>query len=281
MVAIPKSIEQRLIEKIYGTYETIERDRGYYLGRLGASFLGEECLRKTWLSWRAYSRGGFNGRMLRLFATGHSQEERIVADLRDAGLSVWDRDEKTGEQLEFVDKTGHFIVKLDGVVKSIPEVEEIPHVLEIKTHNKSSFSSLLKKGLVDAKPEHYVQLQAGMMMSGLSDGLYVALCKDDEQFYIERVQADEAVQTAAQKKIIKLVSATMKPAGISDSGEGYVCKFCSARQVCIGQEPPVKTCRSCVHARADTVPGEWVCELKGETLSKKAQLLACEEYVCL
>jgi len=281
MVALPKSGEQQLIDNIYKTYEVKESERGFYLGRLGASFLGEECLRKTWLSWRAYAKAQFGGRMLRLFGTGHWQEDRIVADLRAAGVSVWDRDETTGAQIEYVDDTGHFIVKLDGIVKGVPEAEKTPHVLEIKTHNKNSFAGVLKHGVQKAKPEHYVQVQAGMMMSGLDRGLYVALCKDDEQFYVERLKADKPVQEAARRKIVSLVNATIRPAGISTDGEGFGCKFCDMKEVCTGRAEPLKTCRSCQHVQANALPGEWVCGLYGTTLGKEAQKSACPEYVCL
>ena len=111
MVALPKSGEQQLIDNIYKTYEVKEAERGFYLGRLGASFLGEECMRKTWLSWRAYAQAKFGGRMLRLFDTGHQQEGRIVADLRATGLGVWDRDHNTGQQLEYVESRVYLRLK--------------------------------------------------------------------------------------------------------------------------------------------------------------------------
>jgi hypothetical protein len=38
--------------------------------------------------------------MLRLFGTGHWQEDRIVKDLRDAGFSVWDKQDD-GKQFAF------------------------------------------------------------------------------------------------------------------------------------------------------------------------------------
>jgi len=281
MVALPKSGEQQLIDNIYRTYEVKEAERDFYLGRLGASFLGEECLRKTWLSWRAYAVSKFGGRMLRLFETGHQQEERIVADLKAAELTVWERDPKTGEQIEFVDDTGHFIVKLDGIVKNVPEAAKTSHVLEIKTHNKNSFSGVAKHGVQKSKPTHYAQVQAGMMMSKLDRGLYVALCKDDEQFYVERIKPDLPVQQAAKKKIITLVNATLRPAGISTDGESFGCKFCDMKDVCVGNTAPLRTCRSCVHARANEFPGEWVCGLYNTILTKEAQKEACPEYEVL
>ena len=281
MVMIPPRPEQALINRIYATYEAQEAEKGFYLGRLGASFLGEECVRKTWLSWRAYARPQFSGRMLRLFATGHQQEARVIADLRAAGLQVWDRDVETGEQIEYVDETGHFIVKLDGILKGVPEAEKTCHVLEIKTHNKNSFAGVQKHGVQKSKPEHYVQVQAGMLKAGLKRGLYVALCKDDEQYCVERIHPDAPVQGEVDKKIVRLVNATMRPAGISTDGEAFGCKYCDMKEVCTGRAQPLKTCRSCKYADPASAPGEWLCSLRGLVLSKAAQKAACEEYTCL
>jgi hypothetical protein len=280
MVALPPRPAQVIINRIYTVYETKEAEKEFYLGRLGASFLGEECARKTWLSWRAYAKSQFDGRMLRLFGTGHWQEDRIIADLRAAGLVVFDRDTATGEQIQFIDDTGHFIVKLDGVVKNVPESEKTPHVLEIKTHNKNSFSGVEKHGVQKSKPEHYVQVQAGMMMSGLTRGLYVALCKDNEQFYVERIKSDVAIQAEARKKITTLVNATIRPAGISTDGESFGCKFCDMKSVCVGSVPPLRTCRSC-RGSAVGPDGIWRCELQDKELSKAEQIAACNHYEVL
>jgi hypothetical protein len=281
MAALPDHRAQILIERIYAAYEAAEARGDVYLGRLGASFLGDDCVRRTWLSWRAYAAPKFDGRMLRLFETGHQQEARIVDDLRAAGLSVWDRDPDTEQQIEYVDDTGHFIVKLDGVVKGVPDTDNAPHVLEIKTHNAKSFAQLSKAGVKAAKPGHYVQMQAGMALSGIQQALYVAVCKDDEHFYIERVEADPEVQKQAGHRIGSLVFATIKPAGISPTADAPGCRYCDMKEVCAGREEPVKTCRSCRHSDPSAVPNEWVCHLSGEMLTKAAQRRACEEYECL
>jgi hypothetical protein len=281
MVALPPRPEQEIINRIYSAIAKEKADPELYLGRLGASSIGEECLRRTWLSWRAYASRQFEGRMYRLFETGHLQEERIVADLRRAGLPVWDKDPESGRQYEYTDTTGHLIVKLDGVVKGVPLSEEKPHVLEVKTHNKNSFSGLQKKGVQEAKPEHYMQVQTGLLLSGLERGLYVSVCKDDESYHVERVKADKTAQKQIAIKVDKLVNATIKPAGISDDGEGFGCKFCDMKEVCTGRAAPLRTCRSCVHADPVSVPGEWVCSVTRATLSKDTQRRTCDEYTPL
>lgn len=278
MVAIPPKPEQQIINRVYAAIQKEKADPDLYLGRLGSSFIGEECIRQIWLDWRGFAREQFEGRMLRLFETGHLQEARIVEDLRRAGFAVWDKQED-GRQYEFTDESGHFITKVDGVVKDVPESEK-PHVLEVKTHNKNSFSSLVKKGVQEAKPTHYSQMQISMALGGFTRALYVAVCKDDEQFYVERIREDETEQKKLKAKIIKLTEARLRPAGISDDGSSFGCKFCSMKAVCIKEAEPLRHCRTCTMCTPGQ-EGKWVCELNKHTLTLDEQRKGCEHYEAL
>lgn len=279
MVMIPPKPEQQIIERIYKAIQLSETKPTVYLGRLGSSFIGEECVRRIWLDWRGFAREQFEGRILRLFDTGHQQETRIIADLRAAGLEVWDL-LPDGEQYQFSDDTGHFVTKMDGVVKGVPESEKTAHVLEIKTHNKNSFASLVKKGVKDAKPAHYAQIQMTMALSGLSRALYVSICKDDEQFYIERVKEDKTEQARLRKRVLTLVQARMRPAGVSEDGSGLDCRFCGMKAVCTHAVDPLRHCRTCKYAEP-AEEGKWVCAGTGEELSMEQQLAGCNEYTAL
>jgi hypothetical protein len=278
MVAIPPKPEQQVVNRIYAAIQKEKADPDLYLGRLGSSFIGEECVRQIWLDWRGFAREQFEGRMLRLFETGHLQEARIVEDLRRAGFAVWDKRED-GRQYEFCDTTGHFVTKVDGVVRDVPESEK-PHLLEVKTHNKNSFSGLIKKGVQEAKPTHYAQMQISMALGGFSRALYVAVCKDDEQFYVERVREDKTEQEKLKSRIVKLTEARLRPAGISDDGSGFGCKFCSMKAVCTGEAEPLRHCRTCTMCTPGP-EGVWVCELNKSTLSIEQQRSGCEHYEAL
>jgi hypothetical protein len=280
MVALPKSPEQEVVDKIYESIKLQDSKTETYLGRLGSSSIGDSCTRAVFLSWRAYEASDFGGRMLRVFGTGHWQEARIVEDLRRAGYKVWDKDE-AGNQFEYIDPTGHFISKVDGVLKGYPGCVEKAHVLEIKTHNKSSFASLLKYKVQVSKPVHYTQVQSSMMLSGMNRAVYVAVCKDDEQIYVERIKEDKVAQLGIAKRIETLLNATLKPAGISeDPLNSKLCMFCSVKQVCAGVVSPQRTCRSC-RASCAVEGGNWRCELKDKLLTKDEQRAACEHYEVL
>ena len=118
-IAIPIPVQE--VEVVQRIYEAIEKDnkRDFKLSRLGASSIGDDCIRRIWLSWRGYDNPSFDGRMLRLFETGNLQEKRIIQDLRKAGFGVWDAYEN-GLQFAYTDETKHFVVKIDGVIKGIP-----------------------------------------------------------------------------------------------------------------------------------------------------------------
>lgn len=275
MVAIPKP-EVSVADMIYAAIEK-ENNNDLYLTRIGASGIGEECLRSIWFSWRGFATSKFGGRMLRLFETGHIQEDRVIADLRRAGFGVWSHDDN-GKQFTYTDETGHFVVKLDGVIKGIPGAEKTPHALEVKSHNKKSFTELEKKGVLVAKPMHYAQMQAGMMFGGFTRAFYIAICKDDESYYVERIREDLEVQKELKLKINKLVEAKLTPSGISEDGGAFPCKWCDMRGVCTGEQDILKTCRSCAFSEPLKEGGQWLCSLENKTLSSDEQVRGCDEY---
>ena len=278
MVAIAHP-EETMADRIYAYYEK-QNEKPIYLARIGASSIGDPCLRSIWLSWRGYDDKKFGGRMLRLFQTGHLQEERIQEDLKNAGFQVWTHQED-GNQFTYTDDTGHFVAKLDGVIKGVIGAEKTPHDLEIKTHSLKSYDEVKKKGVEKAKPVHFYQMQAGMLYSKLSRALYVALCKNDEDYHIERIRPDSAVREEIQHKIRTLVNATIPPQGVSPDGGAYDCRWCDMKEVCTGQKKPIKTCRSCQYATVILKDGKWGCMLSKEVLSLDQQREACKAYEVL
>mgnify|MGYP000052325151 CR=1 FL=1 len=280
MVALPnKDAGQLVIDRIYEAIEK-EEAKSLYLARIGASSIGDECLRSIWLSWRAYDDKQFAGRMLRLFKTGHLQEDRVLEDLKRAGFELWSH-QADGKQWTYTDSTGHFVCKLDGVMRGVPTAEKTVHDLEIKTHSLSSFNDVKKKGVETAKPVHFWQMQAGMKFGKFTRALYVALCKNDEAYHVERVRPDTKIQDEIGNRINKLVEATIAPVGISDDGKSFGCKWCDMKEVCQGEKEPIRTCRSCEHVIVVRSEGAWVCGLTGKVLTKDEQKLACGDYEVL
>lgn len=240
---------------------------------LGASQIGKECERALWLGFRwAWNRNRFDGRMLRLFERGQREEARFVRWLELAGVTVNAVDPRTGEQFRLSDPDcgGHFGGSMDGACLGLPEAPKTWHVLEFKTHNAKSFAQLAKDGVAKAKPEHFAQMQMYMHWSGLERALYLAVCKDDESLYAERVAYRKEIAERMAERARRIVFAQEPPAGISDDPTWYACKFCDFFELCHGRleesgglgpaRLPDAHCRTCLHATPEA-DGEarWTC----------------------
>ncbi len=264
MVALPNPT----VDAIYAAYE---RDNEPWLRQhIGGSDIGRQCDRRIWLTFRwAQTSEKIGGRILRLFKTGHREEARLIDDLRNAGVQVWDRDEKTGKQIEYTGLDGHLVVHLDAVVLDLPERPNVPHLLEVKTSNKKNFDKLegvnskgevdpTKRGVEKNKPEHFQQMQLCMGLAGLTRALYLVTCKDDERIYAERVRFDDKVFKALLLRAQRIIKTQSAPDRINKDPSFYVCKFCPLTDLCHGTQMPEKNCRTCIHSEPGP-GGTWAC----------------------
>lgn len=244
------------IDAIWAAYEASAERR--LPRRLGASEIGRECGRRLWLSFHhAQEPERHTGRMLRLFDTGHSQEARIVEDLRRAGLEVWDR-APDGEQWTYTALDGHFVAKLDGVVLGVKEAPQTPHDLSCKSANAKNWAKITKDGVEKAKPEHWAQMQAEMGLADLTRALYVVVNKDTDDLWVERVRFDPAAFRAIMQKAALIIRSESPPPRIAGSADKWPCKFCHFAPLCHSTAAPRVSCRTCVHA-APGPNGEWTC----------------------
>lgn len=254
-----------------------ESERTY----LGASVIGEPCERKLWYAFRwAHEPERFVGRMLRLFRTGHHQEDLIIADLRRAGLEVSDRDPDTGEQWEYRAIGGHFRCHPDGFVTKVPGAPVARHGLEVKTHNAKSFAEIEKHGVEVAKPTHGAQMQMEMELGGAERCLYVAVNKNDESMRTERVKRDPARSLNLLAKAERIIKADAAPHRIKDDPDAWPCRACPALLVCHADVFARRNCRTCLHARPviDGDAGEWTCTKFDTVLSDEAQREGCHAH---
>lgn len=269
-----------------------------FRSHLGASIIGEDCARKLWYTFHWATPSAHDDRLLRLFNRGHLEEPRFVAMLSAAGVKVYQY-KAPGEQFKIALHGGHFGGSLDGVAESIPEVIG-PVLTEFKTHNKDSFAKLAGRnwkehkddpervpftgeGVRSAKFQHYVQMQ--MMEAGyqLDNGLYLAVCKDDDSLYAEIVPADSAISGAFANRAREIIFATEPPARIKNDPSWWQCKFCDKAPVCYGKAAPARNCRTCVYSTPSS-DGAWRCDVaeSGEALhpilTKKQQLAGCPQH---
>jgi hypothetical protein len=241
---------------------------------LGASMLGHACDRWIWLSFRWAAREKFSGRMLRLFRRGHAEEATIMKDLAMTGIDFSKRQAN-------VSFGSHVSGSADAIIEGgVPEAPQTRHIAEFKTHNKKSFDALEKEGVLKAKPEHWGQMQIYMAGTFIERALYVAVCKDDDRYYIERVKFDKE---AAEKLIARgkrLALSDEMPPPISTDPTWYQCRFCPAHAMCHEKQPTqYVNCRTCAHSTPKE-DSTWKCErFDAEGIPFEYQLKGCDAHV--
>lgn len=271
---------------IYAQYEkrnATEQPRTY----LGGSAIGMECSRALWYTFRFAGREQFDGRMLRLFQTGHLAEPRFVEDLRSIGCEVWECDPATGRQFSYKDVGGHMAGNLDAVALYVPLGGELPHLVEMKTHSSKSFKELKAKGVRIAKPQHYAQMMVYCGWAKLPRALYLACNKDTDELYTERLEFDQVEFDKLIAKAESIIFAPEPPAKLSNDPKFYLCNWCSHNAVCHGNQVPAVSCRTCVHATPEREgDARWSCakvspDLNISSIPIEVQRTGCDSHLPL
>jgi hypothetical protein len=245
MAAMPEP-QHSTVQAIYRAYEAASADE--HRPHLGASQVGHPCERRLWLTFRWAKLERFDGRMLRLFETGNLAEQRFVANLRAIGAQVHDLS-PSGDQWRVVAVGGHFGGSLDAAILGLPEAPKAWHVSEFKTHSAKSFAALCVDGLRKSKPQHYAQMQIYMGLTGMERGLYLAVNKNTDELYAERVEFDPAEFARLQARATRVITAAEPPLRISNDPAWYVCRQCNFHGLCHGDnEVPEVNCRTCAHS---------------------------------
>lgn len=285
MAELPPT-ETATVAAIYEAYEAQrhEKDRPY----LGMSGFGTECDRALFYGWRkAHPPEALDGRRIRLFETGHLEEDRIVDNLRAAGIMVDSVDPATGRQWAVSNLGGHLRGHLDGQAMRVPEAPNTRHVFEAKTHNEKSFKALLKDGVEASKPGHFAQMQFYMHHTGLTRALYVAVNKNDDAVYSERVRYDPLAATRLLLRAERVLRAEDPPPRLHEdptAQAAYVCGWCPSRAVCHEGQFARVHCRTCLHATPvidEGDGGRWICERFGLDLTFDEQMRGCEFHLFL
>lgn len=204
---------------------------------LGASVIGKECLRAAALSYRKASPDpATDGRMVRLFNSGHMEEARLASCLQVAGFQL-KLISKDGGQISY--RTGDLQGSVDGVIRL---QDGSLAVLEFKTMNRRAWEKLEKDGQI--KPEHMAQMQCGMHGLGLKRAMYLASCKDTDAIQVYLV--DYEGEPTEFLNLATDITHGLIPPKLLDTD--FRCKFCSHKAFCHGNASPIASCRTCVHA---------------------------------
>lgn len=292
----------KLRDDIYAAYERAQETRRPR--SLRPSAIGRECERSLWMSFRwAEELKMFSGNMLRLFETGHSQEDRLVGDLKRLGVEVAVRDQDDPKkQIGFELFDGHMNGFIDLAAVDVPHSTQEWVIGECKSHNAKSFAKLEKEGVAVSKPEHYAQSQMYLHAFDVQEALYLAASKDTDRLYFEFLPRDQRYIDRIIDKGNRIIFGYGAPPKINKSGDFFVCKMCDARAVCQEGKLPDRSCRTCMAGRpipshqvpipedwphdpisglpVDWVPpkGAWWCDIHETTLSLDAQKAGCEAH---
>ena len=271
---------QPTVAAIYAAWSaTGNRDKGRR-AHLGASILGRECRRALWYSFRWATDLEHDGRLLRLFDRGQREEERFAADLRAVGVTVHTVDPATGEQFRFSDIGGHVGGSMDAAAIGLLERPTVWHCCEFKTHGEKSFADLVKRGVEASKPEHFAQMQLYLHWSGMTRAFYLAVNKNTDELYTERVRYDEKIVRLLLDTAQTVVNSPVPLDRISEKPDWYACKFCDHRATCHQGKPAATTCRSCVHSTPEMDGhGSWSCARHGVRLTTEAQHKGCSDHL--
>ena len=244
---------------------------------LGLSAVGDECLRKTFFTWRFAKIQSFPGRILRLFNRGHKEESNFVDLLRGANYKTIEVDIKTGKQFEIVWYDGHVKGHCDGFAF----INDEWHLLEMKTANNKSWLKFQRaKDLSVSDYRYYSQMQAYMNGFKVKKGLFMMVNKDNDNIYLEFINYDKGTVSSVKEKCIELCSTTIIPEGCSPSGAYYKCGYCWYKEICFGDEQPESNCRMCQYVELE-IKGKWSCKLTKKLLPIVKQRKGCKNFLLL
>lgn len=280
MAPLPQVISPT-VRAIYKSYEDNNNPRD---GRsLPVGQLAEECERSLFYSFRWVSpQERIAGRTLRIFETGNIEESRWISNLRMIGCEVVDRDEH-GRQIMVEACNGHVRGYLDSEILGLPEAKKTIHVGEIKSHNLKSFTDLKKRKVRLSKPLHFTQIQVYMFLRNRERGIYLAVCKDNDELYVERLELDLPYVLRMLARAQRIIDANEPPAKLHedpDSKMAFACGWCKHRGVCHENAKPRRNCRTCLFSSPES-GGSWSCAKWHKPLSFEEQGVGCGSHLLL
>lgn len=280
MPPIPKPTSST-VRAIYAAYEAANEQRD---GKtIPASQIAEECARKLFYDYRwTTPHEQIPGRTLRIFETGNLAEERWIENLRMIGCEVVSH-EDNGRQIRVELCSGHVGGYLDSEILGLPEAPKTWHVGEIKSHNLKSFTDLKKRGVKESKPLHYGQMQTYCHARGRSRWVYLAVCKDNDELYVERGEYDAAYVLRLLARAERIIQAHEPPAKLHEDPTAkmaFACGWCKHRGICHEDAWPRSNCRTCLYSSPEQ-GGTWSCARFSKPLSLDEQKAGCVAHLYL
>lgn len=185
---------------------------------LGMSEIGHKCERYLWLKFHGHMNEEFSGSILRLFEDGNAREEKLVSEMKQAGIYIEGQQDSLGY--------GSFWGHCDGIIY----LDYEKYVLEIKGANEKSFNTFKKMGVKNhpyAGPKYYAQVQCYMGFSGLEKALFLIENKNNNDIYEEIIEFDRECFKSLTMKADRIIEGNIPP-GISTRKDWHECFYCQA-----------------------------------------------------
>jgi hypothetical protein len=134
--------------------------------------------------------------------------------------------------------------------------------------NDKNFAALKRDGVEKSKPVYYAQCQIGMHLAEIDRCAFIAVNKNTDEIYMERIKYDLAMGLQLVAKADEIIFSDKPPAKLNNDPSFYLCKFCDYSTVCHMGQPPKVNCRTCAHATPERGKvGAWSCG-KGLAMGK-------------
>lgn len=240
-----KELEKKYLPKMNDAYKS---DRGFR-DHLGASVIGDECLRKIWYKFHNVQLQKLDARMIRLFNRGHLEEARFISMLECAGVAV---EFITDNNKQFGYSFGYFGGSIDGIGYNIPDLPNEKVMLEFKTMSEKRFKQFSELGVEFVDQVYYNQLQCNMYCMNTQNktdfkhSLFICVNKNNDDISIEIVDYNEQIGKSMYERAIDIVNSKSIPLPIKSSKAMYPCKLCEYKEYCFdNKEYENKSCMNC------------------------------------
>jgi len=275
-----RTIAERVKHKIDNWF--IEQAEDGYRTHLGWSVIGNPCLRYLYYHWRWMWPEKHSARMERIFLNGQDTEKNIRKILVSCGAKFVDNVDVTNEQVKVSSFGGHFGGSVDGVF-IWPDIGlHTPTILECKSSKTGApFNDLIKKGVIAAKPQHYVQQSGYGYKLNIEYAMYVTYNKNDSDVFVEIVDLDDTLAKEHEKKALYIIQTQDLPPRISNKANYYICNMCSMKHGCHDRMQPIPNCRNCRYSAA-LPDGTWFCNHWNTTIpNEDAIKMGCTNHQLL
>lgn len=247
----------------------IEQAEDGYRTHLGWSVIGHPCLRYLYYHWRWMWPEKHSARTERIFLNGNDTEKNLRVILSNSGAIFLDDVNVSGEQIKVSSFGGHFGGSVDGIFIWPAVGLFLPTLLETKSSKTGApFNDLVKKGVMESKPQHFVQQSGYGNKLNIEYACYITYNKNDSDIFVEIVDLDSNLAEEHERKALFVITTNQLPRRISEKSNFYICNMCSVKHGCHDRMPPIPNCRNCRHSAANDSGNwhcnHWSCDIPGE-----------------